>query len=264
MSRRRSQQRIQRRRKLLIAAYVRQLMDIQNNYLQLMPKLHLSYKRSKEQQELKRKFQTLSSQDEEDFDISDEEEEEEEEQEPVKVRELTPPAQLSFYDDSVLKFDEADWLTTFRMSKKTYTWLCAQLHEALKPNGSSVPLKNLISVEKRVALVLYAFATGADYRIVAELFGVSRTSVCKFMKRFADSVIEKFGNKLIALPTSLSEYDEIRRKFKLVSNMPPLVVGVLGECELPVNPPADDLASYYNEAGNPTLCMQTLVDDKLM
>ena len=40
-------------------------------------------------------------------------------------------------------------------------------------------MRECIPVEKRVALTLWRLATNADYRSVAQLFGLGRSTVCE-------------------------------------------------------------------------------------
>lgn len=168
-----------------------------------------------------------------------------------------------FWEGIVQTYTDEQWLQTFRMSRKTFQWMCDRLDIAMRPGGTSVPLKNLINLQKRVALSLYTLATGDDYRVVAELFDVSRTSVCKFIKRFADAIVEEMGSFLLVMPQDESEYDVIRQTFKAASSLPN-VVGCLGFCLIPINASANNAQLYAKPNGGTSITMQALIDDKLL
>ncbi|XP_055920162.1 uncharacterized protein LOC129951834 [Eupeodes corollae] len=172
-------------------------------------------------------------------------------------------ADSRFWEGVVPTYTDEQWLETFRMSRKTFHWICDRLDVTMRPNGASVPLKNLINLQKRVALSIYTLATGDDYRMVAELFGVSRTSVCKFIKRFADSIIEEMASFLLVMPQDEAEYDVIRQTFQAASSLPN-VVGCLGFCLIPINASANNAELYAKPNGGTSITMQALIDDKLL
>lgn len=49
-------------------------------------------------------------------------------------------------------------------------------------------LREPLSVQKRVAITLYYLSSSAEYRTIANLFGVSRSFVCKMCKRGLQSI----------------------------------------------------------------------------
>ena len=73
-------------------------------------------------------------------------------------------------------FTEQDWLENFRMSRSTFLYLCDELRSGIEKQNTI--MRRAVSTEKRVALTLWFLATGADYRTVGHLFGVSKSTVC--------------------------------------------------------------------------------------
>ena len=71
-------------------------------------------------------------------------------------------------------FMETLWLKHFRMTKQTFEMLCRCIGLSLTPDVLSrrPPLPF-----KRIAVALYKLATCAEYRVVNETFGVSKTTV---------------------------------------------------------------------------------------
>ena len=72
-------------------------------------------------------------------------------------------------------FSSEQWLENFRMSRSTFQYLCDELRSMTEREDTR--LRKAVPTEKRVALTLWFFATGADYRTIAHLFGVSKSTV---------------------------------------------------------------------------------------
>lgn len=172
------------------------------------------------------------------------------------------PIEGEFWENVVKNYTEDDWIETFRMSKGTFDMICRWVAPGLKPGTTSVPLKNLIPLEKRVALSIYTMSTGEDYRQVARLFGVSRTSVCKFVKRFSTVFITSTKKILLKMPRR-EEMPSIFENFQKMCNLP-LVFGCLGEIHLQVNPPPAEESKFLNANRWPSIILSSLVDDKLL
>ena len=60
--------------------------------------------------------------------------------------------------------------------EKSFYYLCDKLRPATARQDTK--LRRAISVEKRVAITLWCLATCTEYRTIAHLFGVSRSTVC--------------------------------------------------------------------------------------
>jgi Stage III sporulation protein D len=72
-------------------------------------------------------------------------------------------------------FDDSDWVANFRMRKPTFQLLCDRLRPSLEPSEFSIQLP--LSVEKKVAITLYKMASCSEYRVVANQFGVAKSTV---------------------------------------------------------------------------------------
>ena len=62
------------------------------------------------------------------------------------------------------------------MQQSTFSYLCEKLRPAIIRQNTH--LRKAISVEQRVAITLWCLATPCEYRTVAHLFGVARSTVC--------------------------------------------------------------------------------------
>ena len=64
-------------------------------------------------------------------------------------------------------------------------------------------LRKAIPTEKRVAITLWFYATGADYRTIGHFFGVSKSTVSLVVKNVSSAILE-------LLPQSALRRPEIR------------------------------------------------------
>ena len=82
------------------------------------------------------------------------------------------PRSSDWWEQVVLStFTSEDWLSNFRVSRSTFNYLCEKLSCIVA--RSDTVMRRAIPMEKRVAMTLWFLATGADYRTIGHLFGVS-------------------------------------------------------------------------------------------
>ena len=96
-------------------------------------------------------------------------------------------------------FTNRDWVENFRMSKETFTYLCQQLSSSLKRQDTV--LRRAISVQKRVAVTLWCLATPCEYRTVAHLLGIARSTVCEIVKETCTLIVTTLLHKYVCFPT---------------------------------------------------------------
>ena len=73
-------------------------------------------------------------------------------------------------------FDQHDWTENFRMGRNTFCYLCDQLRPIIAHQDTR--LRKSIGVQQRVAITLWCLSTSCEYRTIAHLFGVLRSTVC--------------------------------------------------------------------------------------
>ena len=76
----------------------------------------------------------------------------------------------------VNRFGPEDWLKNFRMSHSTFLYLCDELKCTIEKQDTM--MRKAIVTEKRLGITLWFLSTGADYRTIGHLFGVSKSTVC--------------------------------------------------------------------------------------
>lgn len=79
----------------------------------------------------------------------------------------------------LLTCTDYDWVQNFRMSKVTFQYLCTELRPVIQRKDTC--LRRAITVEHRVAITLWCLATPAEYRTIAHLFGIGRSTVCEIV-----------------------------------------------------------------------------------
>ena len=85
-----------------------------------------------------------------------------------------------WFDHIVLQtFDDDQWIKNFRMKRETFTSLCRDLEASLAPSDHAV--RDVVDIQKQVAITLYWLASSAEYRTIGNLFGVE-----KYVKPYMD------------------------------------------------------------------------------
>ena len=77
-------------------------------------------------------------------------------------------------------FDTRDWVENFRMRRETFSYLCDKLCPSIVRQDTQFRIA--VSVEQRVAITVWCLATPCEYRTVAHLFGVARSTVCEIVQ----------------------------------------------------------------------------------
>ena len=67
------------------------------------------------------------------------------------------------------------WNDNLRMSRQTFQSLCEELRPYLQREDTNFRLS--VSVEVRIAVTIWKSATISEYRTIAELFGLGRSTV---------------------------------------------------------------------------------------
>ena len=142
------------------------------------------------------------------------------------------------------------------MSKETFTYLCAKLSPTLHRDNTS--MRQAVSVEKRVAIALWCLATPAEYRTIAHLFGVARSTVCEIVHETCQAIVTVLLHKYIKFPSG-EQVDSAVDGFKTKWGVPQCV-GAIDGSHIPISAPALNHTDYYNRKGWYSVVLQGLVD----
>ena len=153
-------------------------------------------------------------------------------------------------------FTPQDWLNNFRMSKDTFLYLCDKLRSSI--SKSDTIMRKAIPTEQRVALTLWFLSTGADYRTIGHLFGVSKSTVCVVTKRVCASIVKCLLPEYINIPTGTALKENVDA-FKTDHGFPQCA-GAVDGTHIPIVSPQDCPADYYNRKGWHSIILQGMVD----
>ena len=153
-------------------------------------------------------------------------------------------------------FEDSDWQINFRMGRRTFDFLCQELHPFLEKEDTV--FRQAINVRKRVAVALWRLATNADYRTIGHLFGISTASVCLILDEFCTVMANVILPRYIRIPVD-DELDQVIRKFEEKWGFPQCAGAVDGS-HIPIKAPSEFHADYYNRKGWYSIILQGLVD----
>ena len=143
------------------------------------------------------------------------------------------------------------------MRKTTFDYLCSKLKPAIE--RKTTRLREAISVEQRVAICTWCLATNVEYRTVAHLFGVSRSSVCLIVNNVCLAIVELLMSTHIQLPRNDEELLELVRGCKQSWGFPNCG-GAIDGCHIPISVANSLHTDYYNRKGYYSVILQGLVD----
>lgn len=95
-------------------------------------------------------------------------------------------------------YTDRQWIDDFRMTKNTFFLLCRQLRPYVTKKQSK--FCKTISHVHRVEIAVYQFASGANFRTVGNLFGVSRATVCLAVHSVTNAITDNLLPVFVKFP----------------------------------------------------------------
>lgn len=146
-------------------------------------------------------------------------------------------------------------MSRYRLDRASITELIDILAETLrKPTKRSCS----ISPEIQVLVGLRYLAKGSFYSEVADLHGISRSSVCLSIDSFVDAVNEKLDN--IRFP--VDSINSIKYGFYQKCALPN-VIGAVDGTLIPIQAPSENEAAYVCRKGYHAINVQAIVDSNM-
>lgn len=106
-------------------------------------------------------------------------------------------------------------------------------------------MRQSISVQQRVAITLWCLATPTEYRTIAHLFGVTRSTVCEIVHKTCLAIVESLiMGTYIKFPTGSQPESVNEIKWGV-----PKCVGAIDGCHIPITAPVGNHTDYYNRKG---------------
>ncbi|CAF4435731.1 unnamed protein product [Didymodactylos carnosus] len=109
-------------------------------------------------------------------------------------------------------------------------------------------MRKAVLIEKRVVVALYTLSSTAEFRTIANLFGIDKSTVLELLYDFVNVINDVILPQAIQYPTSLTGTTEMINGFWQNWNYPQCI-GVVDGCHIPIYPPSEYASDYYNYKG---------------
>ncbi|XP_058179212.1 protein ANTAGONIST OF LIKE HETEROCHROMATIN PROTEIN 1 [Rhododendron vialii] len=164
--------------------------------------------------------------------------------------------------ESPVPFDEAEGFKYFfRISKKTFDYICSLVREDLisRPPSGLINIEGrLLSVEKQVAIALRRLASGESQVSVGASFGVGQSTVSQVTWRFIEALEERAKHHL-KWPDPV-RMEEIKSKFKASFGLPSCC-GAIDATHIVMTLPAVETSDdWCDQEKNYSMFLQGIVD----
>ena len=136
----------------------------------------------------------------------------------------------------------ARYIFTSRISKSTFKTLCGRLRGHFQQQDTH--FRKCIPLAKRVAMCIYALSSSAELRMVANLFGVGKSTLCKALHEFCNEINLTVMPELIVYPTSPHTIQVLIDGFMSDWQFPQ-AFGALDGCHIKVCPPKEYVVDYF-------------------
>nr|XP_043637030.1 protein ANTAGONIST OF LIKE HETEROCHROMATIN PROTEIN 1 [Erigeron canadensis] len=151
----------------------------------------------------------------------------------------------------------------FRVSKKTFEYICSLVRENLisRPPSGLINIEGrLLSVEKQVAIALRRLASGESQVSVGGSFGVGQSTVSQVTWRFIEAMEERSRHHL-KWPND-DELLKIKSEFEKSFNLPNCCGAIDATHIVMTLPSVQTSDDWCDEVKNYSMLVQGIVDDK--
>uniref|UniRef100_A0A8C6SSH1 DDE Tnp4 domain-containing protein n=1 Tax=Neogobius melanostomus TaxID=47308 RepID=A0A8C6SSH1_9GOBI len=132
---------------------------------------------------------------------------------PIPVLDLSLPSTVV-----LMEFTDSEWRENFPMSRSSFSWLCVVVDPFMRPEETTVR-----ALPMRGAIVLYKLGSCGEYRLVANQFGVHKSTVKKFVYMFCHGMIDTVVKNFIKAP-DMEEATQIAARFRRAFGLPQIIV----------------------------------------
>lgn len=153
-------------------------------------------------------------------------------------------------------YGDSWWVENLRMSRETFVILCDELRPHLERQRTQ--FREPVSVETRVAVTIWRLGTNVEYRTIAALFGLGRSTVGEIVLDTCDTIACHLIPRYIRIPEGV-ELQEVINGFQRRWGFPQ-TVGAIDGSHIPILKPQQSPSDYYNRKGYYSILMQAVVD----
>ncbi|KAL3517605.1 hypothetical protein ACH5RR_020194 [Cinchona calisaya] len=167
-------------------------------------------------------------------------------------------------ESNVPSDEEEGFKYFFRVSKKTFEYVCSLVREDLisRPPSGLINIEGrLLSVEKQVAIALRRLASGESQVSVGASFGVGQSTVSQVTWRFIEALEER-GKHHLNWPGS-SRMEKIKSEFEAACGLPNCC-GAIDATHIVMTLPAVQTSDdWCDQQNNFSMFLQGIVDNEM-
>ncbi|XP_049522130.1 uncharacterized protein LOC125944811 [Dermacentor silvarum] len=168
------------------------------------------------------------------------------------------PRCARWFEETLPNLGGQNFRQSFRVSKTTFKYLVDVCRPVMQRQTTN--MREMVSLEKRVAVALYKLCSSAEDRTVANLFDLGRSTGNTIYREFCQTVVDALEKQWVKMIAANEMADHVR-EFCAVTGFPQ-AVGALDGCHFPVSPPKENAIDYYNYKGWYSVILLALVDHK--
>uniref|UniRef100_A0A1B0D945 Uncharacterized protein n=1 Tax=Phlebotomus papatasi TaxID=29031 RepID=A0A1B0D945_PHLPP len=173
---------------------------------------------------------------------------------------LMEPRTSTYWEEDVPKFSDVQFKADFRASRSTFEFLVEKLSEHLM--RIDTVFREAIPVRKRIAVALYALGSSAEYRTIANVFGLGTGTVAELVLEFCHVVVYLLEREFVSLyPPTRERILEITQGFNDTWGFPQ-TYGAVDGCHIEVTVPDELKTDYYNFKGWHSIVLLAAVDHR--
>ena len=120
--------------------------------------------------------------------------------------------------------------------------MCNELHPHIARQRTH--LRQTICVEQRVAVIIWKLDSTIEYRMLAGMFGIGRSTACELVNDTAKLIVTHLLPKYVKIPNG-DRLKEIVKGFELLLGFPQ-AAGAIDGTHIPIICPQYSSADYYN------------------
>ncbi|XP_050337797.1 putative nuclease HARBI1 [Bactrocera neohumeralis] len=163
-----------------------------------------------------------------------------------------------FWEHDCQRNGSAFFKENFRMNRSSFDKLCDILRPLQKMDTN---YRKAVPIEKRVAITLFALGSSAEYRSIANMFGVGKSTVCEILLEFCTEIWRLLQPSCFKmLPLNRENITELVTGFEVIGF--PECLGAIDGCHIEIHPSSDEAVDYYNYKGWYSTVLMALVDAK--
>ncbi|XP_037934294.1 uncharacterized protein LOC119668755 [Teleopsis dalmanni] len=150
--------------------------------------------------------------------------------------------------------DDTIFKENFRFSRESFKKICEKVQTIAK---SDTNMRACIALKKRVAIGLFALGSSAEYRTVANLFGVGRSTVGEIVLDFCNVICQIFNKYISSYPPTIVEIKETVNDFCNLGF--PQCFGAVDGCHIEIRGGKKPLTVIITRVGIPWFCSHVAI-----